>query len=70
MRDESLNLIDKCVAHLESMGAANHEIRFDTLVSYLSLQVERKGVLYRDPFYLTAIAYIAWHTASCGKLEL
>lgn len=70
MRDEVVALIDRAVAHLESMGEVNHRMRFGTFLSYVSLQVDSRRRELRDPFLVTAIAHIAWHTATSGKLEI
>ena len=69
MKKDVITLIDKAIAHLESMEEASHKIRFATLQTFVTLQTDTKKGL-KDPFLLTAIAYIAWNSTSKGKLEI
>tara|TARA_R110002060_G_scaffold5588_3_gene8687 strand:+ start:609 stop:851 length:243 start_codon:yes stop_codon:yes gene_type:complete len=63
-------LIQKGLNHLHMMEDANHKTRFSTLQNFLTFQVDTShDERLKNPFLITAIAYIVWHTSTEGKLE-
>ena len=64
------NLIQKGLNHLHMMEEANHKVRFMSVQQFLTLQVDNsRDDRLKNPFLITAVAYIVWHTSTEGKLE-